>query len=336
MTPVVSGTATISGTLSEVTVTNTLKGRATVRKLTNGVESSTAVWNFTLTGSDVNASGSTPPALINFNNAALTPGTIYTVCERGLPATWTSEWKIDTNGDGVPDALIPFAPGVSDSSIPNGSFYSNVYDPNFVPYPGTYVNDTRCVHFKVTAGQTLAFDVNNSSPGGEPRTIGYWKNWNRCTGGGQVAVATANGGPANGWFLLDDLLLNPGYYLGPTDTTGLHLDGNSADILTGALTGSDCAAGVNILDKSDIKSGKKMASDGAYNMAAQLLAAELNYTAGAEKCSAADSAINGASNLLVTIKFNGTGAYLKGGAQYNQAIQYTMTLDQYNNGFLCP
>ena len=31
--------------------------------------------------------------------------------------------------------------------------------------------------------------------GGEPRTIGYWKNWNRCTGGNQAAVAEANGGP---------------------------------------------------------------------------------------------------------------------------------------------
>jgi len=188
----------------------------------------------------------------------------------------------------------------------------------------------------VTAGQTLAFLLNNSKPGGEPRTIGYWKNWNRCTGGGQVATATANGGPAAGWFLLDDLLLSPGYQLGPAGITGLHLDGNSADVLTGTMTGSDCLAAVNILDKSDIKSGKKMASDGAYNMAAQLLAAELNYSAGAETCQAATDAITGGSQLLVTIKFNGIGAYLKGGSQYNEAIMYTIKLDSYNNGFLCP
>ena len=47
-----------------------------------------------------------------------------------------------------------------------------------------------------------AFEVDNSHPGGDPRTIGYWKNWNRCTSGNQAAVAERNGGAAEGFFLV--------------------------------------------------------------------------------------------------------------------------------------
>ena len=50
----------------------------------------------------------------------------------------------------------------------------------------------------LTPGETLVFEVDNSYPGGEPRTPGYWKNWNACTGGGQYDNAMRNGGGAGG------------------------------------------------------------------------------------------------------------------------------------------
>jgi hypothetical protein len=231
---------------------------------------------------------------------------------------------VDTNGDGTPDTIIPFVPNVNNSPIPSGGFYSGVYDPNYVAPPAIYTNDTRCVNFKVQPGETLHFSINNDFPGGEPRTIGYWKNWNKCTGGGQATVATKNGGPSAGWYLLDDLLKSPGYTIG---------------ILT--LGENDCTKAVRLLDKSDVVTGKKMASDAAYGLAAQLLAAELNLSAGAETCSAVTNAVTQAQNLLSGISFNGQGDYLGSkvkGAKLtlrNQAISLASTLDEYNNGNLC-
>ena len=69
------------------------------------------------------------------------------------------------------------------------------------------------------------FQIDNQFPGGEPRTIGFWKNWNTCTGGGQADTAAANGGPEAGWYILDDLLNYPGYTIGI-----LELDGEDCEI----------------------------------------------------------------------------------------------------------
>jgi hypothetical protein len=246
---------------------------------------------------------------------------------------------VDTNGDGTPDTIIPFFAG--GNAPPAWTVYSNVYDPKYVAPPGQYTNDTRCVQFKVEPAQTLAFEINNSFPGGDPRPIGYWKNWNTCTSGNQATTAANNGGPAAGWYIADNLLNNPGYYLGPVNDYGLHLDGLIGNTLTKVgtttlTTPSDCVAAVRILDKSRITDGKKLASDGAYNLAAQLLAALFNLSAGAETCSAVTTAVTGAQSLLVQIGFNGTAqSYLKNGATFAQANTLASTLDQYNNGNLC-
>ena len=302
------------------TITNTAMGMTTLLKLTDGVESQTAIWNFTLTGPAVDKSDSTPPTTVDFGGVKLIPGEEYTLCETGIPAGWTSEWQVDTDGDGVPDTIIPVVTGVNNSPVgPDG--YSNVYDPNYVPPPGQFTNDTRCVNFVVDVGETLAFQINNAFPGGDPRTIGYWKNWNTCTGGNQPATAAANGGPAEGWYILDDLLNSPGYTIG---------------ILP--LGGEQCEDAVNILDKRDVESGKKNASDAAYGLAAQLLAAQLNLSAGAETCQAAVDAVNAGQTLLADIDFDGTRNYLKGknaGALRAEANGLAATLDAYNNGLLC-
>ena len=167
------------------TITNTAQGMVDLLKLTNGVENQVMMWNFSLTGPGVDESDSSPPTTVDFGGAKLLPGEEYTLCETGIPAGWTLEWQVDTDGDGVPDTIIPMVAGVNNDPVgPDG--YSRVYDPNYVP-PGPFTNDTRCVNFVVEVGETLAFQIDNQFPGGEPRTIGYWKNWNTCTNGNQPA-----------------------------------------------------------------------------------------------------------------------------------------------------
>jgi hypothetical protein len=84
-----------------------------------------------------------------------------------------------------------------------------------------------------------------------------------------------------------------------------------------------------------------MANDAAYGLAAQLIAAKANQTAGAETCPALTSAITAADSLLTSINFTGTGEYLgpkvKGAlaTKRAQALSLATTLDQYNNGNLC-
>jgi hypothetical protein len=302
------------------TFTNTKRGKVELVKLTNGVPDATQVWSFTLKGPGGNLADSTPPALVDFGGATLTPGQVYSLCETGIPAGWTQTWYVDANGNGAIDSdelplplLSPFGPG-----NPGGTLLAS-YDPD--PGYGTpnAVNDTRCVDFKVGAGETLKLILDNTRPGGEPRTIGYWKNWSSCTGGGQAAKATANGGWQNGWWLIDNVLPQS----------------------VGSLTIASCTPAVRILSKSTIDTGKNMAADAAYGLASQLLAAKANLYAGAETCSAAVGAVASANSLLVNIGFDGKKAFLpssvKGGAltTRNTALSLANTLDRYNNGFLC-
>jgi hypothetical protein len=173
------------------------------------------------------------------------------------------------------------------------------------------------VNFVVEPGETLHFQIDNQFPGGEPRTIGFWKNWNTCTGGNQQYTARENSTPDEPWYILDDLLNDPGYTIGLLE-----------------LDGADCLDAVSILDKRDIESGRKMASDGAYNLASQLLAAQVNLSAGAETCQDVVDAVNAGQALLASISFDGTGSYLKG-KKVNDANALAATLDTYNNGNLC-
>jgi hypothetical protein len=265
------------------------------------------------------------------------------MCENGIPGAWSVEWQVDANGDGVVETIIPFAAGVNESDLGVGG-YSNVHDPNYLAWPSIYTNDTRCVDFVVDPGETMVFQIDNSYPGGEPRTIGFWKNWNRCTGGRQWETAEENGGADEGWYILDDLLNDPGYHFGDplnSGNQGLQLDGDLNNFLLfrngiGWKGKTDCQAGVLLLDKSDIVSGKKAASDPAFNLAAQLFAAVLNYSAGAEQCNAATTAMNQGKSLLTDVHFNGTGSYRTKGATATQMNTVARTLDQYNNGNLCP
>jgi hypothetical protein len=281
--------------------------KVTVKKTTDGVVNPNTMINFTLTGPGLpsggisrNTSGDAD-GVLDFGYS-LVPGETYTVCENPVPAGFTSFWKLD----GV--IVSPYNPG--DSKVPKEDI------------------GVRCYDFTASAGKTPAFEIDNSHPGGDPRTIGYWKNWNTCTGGNQATTAAKNGGAAAGVFLLNDLL--------PQTIGDL--------ILPKSATG--CQQAVKILSKQNL-SGQNKASDAAYELASQLLAAKVNKAAGAETCSSVDTAImngqallaNGPTDTPKGVNFNGTGSYLPSNTTLTtlrtQALTLAATLDKYNNGDLC-
>jgi len=169
--------------------------------------------------------------------------------------------------------------------------------------------------------------VDNQQPGGAPRTPGYWKNWNTCTGGNQQYTAAANGGWQEGFWLLEDVL-------DPNIGGGIVRD----DILTDGFIFeiTECDKAVLILDKRNFN-GKKVSSDPLHNLATHLLAAQLNFGAGA--CTTQDvlDAALDAEELLDKYNFDGYGhdPLPKKSSDVNLANQLANYLDQYNNGEFC-
>lgn len=295
-------------------------------KTTDGIEDPDAAWNFALYlgpngfGTTPIATDSTPPAYMDFGGPALRPDTTYTVCETGIPAGWTSFWQL--NGSTV----IPYNPD-ADSSPPEDV-------------------GNRCVDFGGTVatpastGTVFSFAVDNSYPGGDPRTPGYWKNWNRCTGGGQQYTADANGGYAEGYWLLEDVL-------DPAIGGGIVWD----DILTQVkdippyVIGGDngCAIAVDILDKrvvadpAVVGDGKKAASDPLVNLATHLLAAQLNFGAGACTTPDVSKAALDAETLLDKYNFDGRAGLLSKKDKVDASLANSLAayLDLYNNGEFC-
>ena len=105
------------------------------------------------------------------------------------------------------------------------------------------------------------------------RTIGFWKNWASAAGskGSQTWVLDATMAKAS----------EPGIYIGyRVAAVPLSYLILSNDLNTNK-SAVDCLKAVRILDKSNIATGKKMASDPAFNLAAQLLAYKLNLLLGA-------------------------------------------------------
>ncbi len=286
--------------------TNRERTKIELFKNQNGAAPTTP-WDFVLTGPKLDPSRSATITVgteqpVDFNDARLVPGATYKLCEMGVPVAWETIWNL--NGTVVPVT------------------YTNVND-------SEASNEDRCIEFvAATAPQkvTVTIDNNYTPPGGEPRTIGYWKNWNTCSKGGQAATAEANGGSEEGFWILNDVLAQ----LTPF----------------GAIEELSCDDAVSILNKSELaptskKKAKKRASDAAYGMGAQLMAARANYAAGAETCPAATDAIAAGKQLLVDISFDATGSYLSpkakktAGEQRTEANRLAGILDSYNNGELC-
>jgi hypothetical protein len=169
-------------------------------------------------------------------------------------------------------------------------------------------NERVCTDVVVGAGQDVAVTADNTPPpGGAQLTIGFWKTHSCQAPGNQENVlgevlATFSGG----------------------------------GFLTGDLFVDTCDEAVSLLDKRAIDTGKKMASDPAYNLAAQYVAAKLNVQGGAGTCPDATLAIAQAQALLDAINFTGTGSYKNmTPTQKTTANDLANTLDQYNNGLLC-
>jgi hypothetical protein len=278
-----------------------------VYKTTNGAVDSSKEYRFRLydaAGIDLNDEVTTlgdGDGLLQFQTA-LVPGAGYTICENPVPAGW----QLDITLDGAPITTYSGPPGGID---PTG--------------------ETQCFDFVAAdSPTTLRFDINNSYPGGGPRTPGYWKNWSTCSGGNQVATATKLGGPDAGVYLLDDLLPQT----------------------IGEFTIDTCELGVSILDSRDVDSGKKRSSDAAYQLARNLLAAQLNLDA--EACMPGGTypydgedltftqVISASNDLLIDIVFDGTGGYLeakgnKDKQEREDALYLAGILDDYNNSRLC-
>jgi len=234
---------------------------------------------------------------------ALVPGDEYTICENPVPAGYTFEISVDGGN------VLMYA-GPPGEENPTG--------------------EIQCFDFVAeVAGTTLSFDVENSYPGGAPRTPGYWKNWNRCSGGNQDDTA--------------DKLNN---YLGPIDGAGVYLLDDLLPQTVGEVTLTTCEEGIEILDANTLE-GKKMASDPGFTLARAYLAARLNQDAGA--CTAMEfdflgeygfdgtfeELLTAAQNLLFDEGFDGYAKFQKKSDAATLALYYYEILDDYNNGFIC-
>jgi uncharacterized repeat protein (TIGR01451 family) len=177
-------------------------------------------------------------------------------------------------------------------------------------------NSVVCADFTVSPGESKSFAIANvPPPGGLARGIGFWKNWASC------ANSKGNQKP-----VLDLTLQLSDIAVG---SLLLH-DGNPDPNVA-----SDCGQAYRLLSKQNINAGQNMATDPAFNLAAQLLAAKLNVEAGAGVCAAAINAINAAQTLLAGINFNGVTHTAMTAAQGSEANRLATTLDMYNNNTLC-
>jgi uncharacterized repeat protein (TIGR01451 family) len=231
-------------------------------------------------GGDLRDSDTVTSANNPIELSPLNPGEDYTLCEIVMPG-WSTNLDATSIGGSAQYTLV-----INDS------------------------NERVCVDFMAPnePAPLVEFDVDNTPPpGGEARTIGFWRNWSGdCTGGNQ-----------------DDVL---------GDTLAL------GTVTIGSLSwppNTTCDA-VKVLNKSTVNNGTKKANDAAYELAAQLLAAKLNVQAGAAHA-CIDATIVSASTLLTNIGFTGTSDYLGPKVKNGQAILRSQALalagllDDYNN-----
>lgn len=253
-------------------------------------------------------SGST----LSFTTALLpTYGTqtnTYQLCE-ATQAGWMTSFNDPTSALFVPGAFVP--PGTT------------------VPNTGVD-NSWLCVNFTVDPGQTRTFNIDNSPPpGGRALTIGYWKTHASCT------TSSTKKAPA-----LDATLFGmlPWGVLGTSEIESLARPGSKGLYGQTATSTVDCAHAVSLLDKRDFN-GTKKASDPLFNMAAQLVAAQLNLGSGAYTCVPLINTVTQANALLDTYDFKGSG-YSGKLSKTDAALANSLatTLDNYNNNRtgVCP
>jgi hypothetical protein len=318
------------GEIKTCTFVNIAMGMADLYKLTDGIET-TGSWNFSLFGPGVDATASTPPALLNFGGVKLVPGETYTMCELGIPSGVTAVWTHDVNRNGArdypPDLDLPFVGAMTGNLL-------EVYNPDAgIPED----NGNRCVDFQVGIGETVSFIIDNQVPKGDARTPGYWKNWSSCSNGNQFDKAAGEffDGDDPRHITLDEILpqMIGALYLNGDTTGGTVYDGDNNAM---------CEEAVLVLQSRE-QTGKHkvLSSDAAYKLARSLLAYYANKSPvqPAYDCPVAAQAAVDAQALLAGVGYIGEGDYLspKGKvslamqALINEALELNGILDDYNN-----
>jgi hypothetical protein len=161
----------------------------------------------------------------------------------------------------------------------------------------------------------LPKEARKASRFGDPRMSGYWAKWNSCAQDNRATQAAAHGGRASGWILMDDLISNPGIQIGDFQV-------------------KTCEVGLAILSRQTIDD--KDYNELVYELAKQLLTAELNLNTGAETCPISEEAVIGAHLVLSNAVFNGTGEYSVLSEEIASAIpRLVELLKGYNAGDLC-
>lgn len=145
---------------------------------------------------------------------------------------------------------------------------------------------------------------------GETRSSRDWIEWSTCGDGSRAETAAANGGPAAGWFLVDDLLADPGIALGGWRVMTCR---DAVQILHGG-TGNPLAA-----------------------LAQQLFTAKLNFEGGSGRCEAATDLVVAGDGLLTHIAYGGpaTAADTLEDETVTSLANVAGLLSTYNAGVLC-
>ena len=317
-----SNNSPVSGACGDADETSTVSpGSANVVKTVNGATpTGTQAFTFQLrSGASTTSDGtvlqqvdasSTNNWTINFT-PQLVPGQHYQLCEWVLPG-WNTSLGPNLF---VPNSIVP-------PSLPN---------PNVN-------NVTVCTDFVAQAGQTTTFTVDNTPPpGGRALTIGFWKNWASCSnsnGKGQkpmldqtLATATSMTTDPPGGLVVSAVTPGGGWpNFGPAYELVLKGSTSTPNVAP------DCQAAVNLLNKSTAANGTKMASDPLFNMAAQLVGAQLNYFAGAGKNGVTTINIQRAVLLLGKYGFDGNTYSPKlSSADASTANCLATQLNNYNN-----
>ncbi|MGF1681589.1 hypothetical protein [Photobacterium minamisatsumaniensis] len=279
----------------ECTYINRENGMVVVKKFTNGY-STNDVWKFTLSGPELNSYALTPPNVIDFNGAKLTPKTPYTLCEVGVPYGWQPVWKVDSNNDGYADEVLFLDIRESESSIDYYLGASRVYNPNAGQQQLHEGNSEFCVNFIVKPGQTLVFAIDNiqfvktkEPQPYPPKEECYDK-------------------PIYGQYLSDDHVEASNYKVG-------HYYVDSCDKAS-ELLGRDAYEG-----SSDY-------------VAVKLLNAQLHHGLGQSTCYAADIAMKNAQRLLEGSGYAGEG-YNLSYRERRDALILARELDKYTANMLC-
>ena len=182
-------------------------------------------------------------------------------------------------------------------------------DPSSVPPSSSAADATESDYLR-----SIPEEARVSNGGGDPRPPAYWMVWNACAPENRADEAEANGGRAAGWLLVDDVLADPGLQLGEH----LLISCEEAVALLGGAMSSGAETG-----------------DPIYALAAQLLAAELNFSAGAETCPAAEEATVAAHIVLAAASFDGASNSPLDNEAAGALPRIVELLTAYNSGVLC-